>query len=200
MEKLLLTMAGHEPVEELMPCLETLVRPGITVMFLLPYPVESRSYLLDHWVTTESVRDAMAVGRKIQRRYDWEAQKELAWQIVAPAAAALEARGVGVEVHLYSGSRAKVIKNYTVDKDIHWIMTQFSPPGFIGYLSAKALVPSGWSSHLLSVRSGPKFSQKQRQQVHTLQRTGTRGWIESLHRRRDIAETPQRLKSRRVLP
>ena len=175
MEKLLLAMAGHEPVEELMPCLETLVRPGITVVFLLPYPVESRSYLLDHWLTTESVRDAMAVGRKIQRRYDWGAQNELARQIVAPAAAALEATGVRVEVHLYSGSRAKVLKKYTVDKDIHWIITQFPRPGLIGYLSAKTMVPSGWSSHLLSVRDGPRFSQKQRQQGHPIQRTGTRG-------------------------
>jgi hypothetical protein len=170
MEKLLLTLARHEPIEELMPCLETLVRPGMTVMFLLPYPVESRSYLLDHWVTTESVRDALAVGRKIQRRYDWEAQKELAWQIVAPAAAALEARGVRVEVHLYSGSRAKVIKKYTVDKDIHWIMIQFPGPGLIGYVSAKTMVPSGWSGYLLSVRCGPDFSRKERLRGHSLQK------------------------------
>jgi hypothetical protein len=168
-------MAGQEPVDELMACLETLVRPGITVMFLLPYPIESRSFLLDHWVTTESVREAMAVGRKIQHRYDWEAQRELAWQIVAPAAAALEARGVRVEVHLYSGSRAKVLKKYTVDKDIHWIITRFPRPGLIDYLSAKTMVPSGWSSHLLSVRGGSRFSQKQRQQGDAIQRTGTRG-------------------------
>jgi hypothetical protein len=175
MEKLLLTMAGHEPIEELMPCLEPLVRPGLTVMFLLPYPVEPWPYLLDHWVTAESVRDAIAVGRKIQRRYDWEAQKELAWQIVAPAAAALEARGARVEVHLYSGSRAKVIKKYAVDKDIHWIMTQFPRPGLIGYVSAKTMVPTGWSGYVVSVRCGQTFPGKNGSEVIVSKRTGTLG-------------------------
>ena len=200
MEKLLLTMAGHEAVEELMPCLETLVRPGITMIFLLPYPVESQSYLLDHWVTTESVRDAMAVGRKIQRRYDWEAQKELAWQIVAPAVAALEARGVEVEVHLYSGSRAKVIKNYTVDKDIHWIINQFSRPGFIGYLSAKTMVPSGWSSHLLCVRTAQGFPRSNASRVIRYKGPGRVAESTRFTGEKILEKPPQRLRSRRVLP
>ena len=109
------------------------------------------------------------------QRYNWDAQKELAQRIIAPAVGALRNKGVEVEIHLCAGSLTKVIKNYSVDKDIHWIMTQLPRPGLIGYLSAKSLVPVGWSSHLLSVRADLSFSEKQRQQRHTVKKTGTLG-------------------------
>jgi hypothetical protein len=54
---------------------------------------------------------------------------------------------------------------YSVDKDIHWIISQFPRPGPVGYLSAKSLVPPGWSSHLLSVRADRDPSGRQRQET-----------------------------------
>ena len=164
MEKLLVTMTGHDPIEKLMPCLGILARPGMTVIFVFPYPVESWSYSRDHRITVESAIHATAVGRKVVERYNWDAQKEVAQRIIAPVVGALEDNGVKVEVHVCASSLAKIIKNYSVDKDIHWIVSQLPRPGFIGYWSAKRLVPSGWSSHLLSVRGDRSFSRKQRQQ------------------------------------
>jgi hypothetical protein len=169
MQKLLVTMTAHDPIERLLPCLEILARPGMTVIFLFQYPVDSWSYFRDHRITVESARHATAMGRKIANRYDWEAQKELAQQIIAPAVGALQNRGVQVVTHLRSGSLAKIIKNYSVDKEIQLIMTQFPRPGLIGYLSAKSVVPLGWSSYLLSVRSDPSFSEEQQQQGHTME-------------------------------
>jgi hypothetical protein len=150
MEKLLITMTGHDPIEKLMPCLEILARPGMTVIFLFPYPVDSWSYFRDHRITVESAIHATAVGRKVEQRYNWDAQKELAQRIIAPAVSALQHKGAQVEIHLCAGSLAKAIKNYSVDKDVHCIMTQVPRPA-VRYLSAKSLVPSGWSA-LLSVR------------------------------------------------
>jgi hypothetical protein len=175
MEKLLVIMTPHNSVQKLMPCLEALVRPGGVVIFLFKYPVDSGSYFRDHRITVESARHATAVGRNVVHRYDWEAQKELAQQIMAPAIGALQNKGVQVEIHLYSGRLAKAIKNYSVDRDIHWILTQFPRPGLFGYLSIKTLVPLGWSNHWLSVRADPSFSEEQRQQGHTIERTGTLG-------------------------
>jgi hypothetical protein len=175
MEKLLVIMTEHDSVEKLMPCLEKLARPGGAVIFLFQYPVDSRSYFRDHRITVESARHATAVARNVVHRYDWEAQKELAQQIIAPAVGPLQNKGVQVEIHLYSGRLAKAIKNYSIDRDIHWILTQFPRPGLISYLSTKTLVPLGWSSHLLSVRPDPGFSEEQRQHGHTIERTGTLG-------------------------
>ena len=175
MEKLLVIMTEHDSVEKLMPCLETLARPGRTVIFLFQYPVDSRSYFRDHRITVESARHATAVGRNIVHRYDWETQKKLAQQIIAPAVGALHNKGVQVEIHLYSGRLAKAIKNYSVDREVHWILNRFPRRGLIGYLSTKTLVPLGWSSHLLFVRADPSFSEEHRQQRNTIERTGTLG-------------------------
>jgi hypothetical protein len=162
MEKLLVTMTGHDPIEKLMPCLEMLARPGMTVIFLFQYPVDSWSYFRDHRITVESARHATAAGRTVAQRYNWEAQQERARKMIAPAVEALEARGVQVEIHLYSGRWAKVIKSYSVDKEIHGIVTQCPRPGLIGYFLTRIRVPLGWSSHLLSVRGDASLAGKKR--------------------------------------
>lgn len=156
-----------------MPYLEMLVRPGMTVIFLFPYPVASRSYLLDHWVTTESTRDALIVGRSIMERYSQVAQKELARKLIAPTLTALQDHGVQVEIHLHSGSLAKAINSYGIDQDIHWVMTQFPPrSGWRGYWSAKKAAPLGGSTYLLSVRGDRSFSETG---GRTIERTGALG-------------------------
>ena len=165
MEKLLVTMTGHDPIEKLMPCLEMLAKPGRTVIFVFPYPIDSWSYFRDHRITVESAIHATAVGRKVVQRYNWDAQMELAQRIIAPAVDVLQNKGVEVEIHLCASSMSKIIKDCAVDKDIHWIISQFPRPGLVGYLSAKSLVPSGWSSHLLSVRADRGFAGKQRQET-----------------------------------
>jgi hypothetical protein len=174
MEKLLIIMTRHNPIETLMPCLEMLARPGMTVIFLFQYPVDSWSYLGDHRITVESARHATELGRAVAQRYNWEAQKERARLMIAPAVKALEDRGVGVEVHLCSGRWARAINHYRLDKDVRWIVTQFPHSGLMGYWSAKTVVPLGWSSHLLSRRSDGSLSENQRQN-HTKRRTGTLG-------------------------
>src|SRR5262245_45719455 len=163
MEKLLVTMTGHDSIEKLMPCLEILAKPRMTVIFAFPYPVESASYSLDHRITVESAIHATAVGRKVVERYNWNAQKEVARRIIAPVIGALEDKGVQVEIHVCASSLAKIIKNYSVDKDIHWIVSELPRPGLISSWSAKRLVPPGWSGHLLAVRADRSFSGKKRQ-------------------------------------
>ena len=157
MQKILVTMTRHNPIEDLMQCLETLARPGMTVIFLFPYPVEWLSYLCDHWVTTESARAAMATGRNLLGRYSREAQTKLAWKRVAPAAAALKKKQVQVEMRLYSRSLRKVVRDYSADEDIHWIVTEVPRGGWVSYLWAKSMLPFGWTGHLLSGRVESNF-------------------------------------------
>jgi hypothetical protein len=191
-EKLLVAVTRHDPIEKLISCLDVLARPGMTVIFLFQYPVDSARYFRDHRITVESARHAAAVGRSVAERYTWEAQKKRARQMIAPAVDVLETKGVRVEVHLCSGRWAKVINKFSGDKDIRWILTQCPHPSLMGYLSAKTLVPSGWSGHLLCVRGDPDFSRKKRHRAHVLQSTGTLGlmdysvgeYTESLKRKR----------------
>jgi hypothetical protein len=169
--KLLVIMTEHDSVQKLMPCLETLARPGMAVIFLFQYPVDSRSYFRDHRITVESARHATAVGRDIVYRYDWEAQKELAQQIMAPVVGNLQNKVSPGRIHLYSGRLAKAIKNYCVDSDIHWILTNFhvrfdrlfSQPGLVRFVGGPAICcPRG---------SRPELSEEQGGYGHTIDRT-----------------------------
>jgi hypothetical protein len=192
MEKLLVTVTGHDPIEKLIPCLEMLARPGMTVIFLFRYPVDSRSYFRDHRITVESARHATVVGRAVAQRYAWEAQKERARQMIAPAFDVLEGKGVRAEVHLCSGHWAKVINQFSGDKDIRSILTQCPRPSLMGYLSAKSLVPLGWSGHLLCVRGEPDFPRKKRQRGHNLPKDWHSGLIDC-----SVGEYAESLKRKR---
>src|SRR5262249_50071743 len=141
MEKLLVTMTGHDPIEKLMPCLELLARPGMTVIFAFPYPVESSSYSRDHRITVESAIHATAVGRKSAGAIQLGRTERGSRRIIAPAVGPLENKGLRVEIHVCASSLAKIIDNYSVDKDIQWIVSELPRPGLIGYWSAKRLVP-----------------------------------------------------------
>ena len=49
--KIFVGLSPRDPVEEIIPYLERLAKPGMTVVCLVRYPVERRDYLRDHWVT-----------------------------------------------------------------------------------------------------------------------------------------------------
>lgn len=120
--RILVPLERGDRIEDLIPYLEELAKPGMRVVFLISYPVESRLYLRDHWVTTESIKEAMMAGRRIMHRYSWEVQKELAEQRVSPAREALCKMEMEVTVDVYAGSLRKVIGEYKANGDLHLIM------------------------------------------------------------------------------
>lgn len=122
--QILVALRRHDRIEELLPYLEEFAKPGMRVVFLIHYPVESWLWFQDYWVTTESPREAMLAGRKILDRYSWEVQKGLAEQRVSPARKALHKREVEMTVDLYTGSLRRAIGDYAANGNIQWIMTR----------------------------------------------------------------------------
>lgn len=121
---ILVSFKRHNRVEEFIPYLEEVAQPGMRVIFLIPYPVESSISLRDYWVTTESAKQAMLAGKKIMEAHCWELQKRLAEQKLSPAREILARKGVEVAVDICTGSLRKVVKDYTAKGDVHLIMMQ----------------------------------------------------------------------------
>jgi hypothetical protein len=140
MEKILVFLTRDSRTEEIMPCVETLAKPGMTVVFFVPYPVEHRDYLRDHWMTTELTKTAMLAGRRIVERYSWNTQRQLAEQKLAHVCAALQKKGVSVEVHLYTGSLRKIVLQHGTDEGTRWIIT----PGR-SRVMARVTAPFRWT-------------------------------------------------------
>ncbi|HEV8342952.1 MAG TPA: hypothetical protein VGR30_11345 [Candidatus Binatia bacterium] len=127
-KEILVALKDQHRLGEIIPYVEEIPRPGMRVIFLVPYPTNSWVWLQDHWVTTESPREAMLAGRKIMERHSWRLQRELAEERIAPMRHLLQKRGVEVIMDVYTGSLASVVETYTRKGDVHLIMrTEHQP-------------------------------------------------------------------------
>jgi len=122
--KILVLLRRNERVEEMVSYLRKIARPGMKVVFLIPYPIEPWLWLRDHWVETESPREALLAGIKIRERYSWEGQQALAEHKILPAREALGNKGVEVSVDLFTGGLSNVLRDYQPDEEVQWIMVR----------------------------------------------------------------------------
>jgi len=120
--QILIPLNSRHRIKNLIPYLEEVAKPGMRVVFLIPYPVDPWSWLQDHWVTTESSRQAMLAGRKITKTYSRERQKALAEERIAPWHHALHKLDVEVTVDVYTGSLASIVESYNRGGDVSLIM------------------------------------------------------------------------------
>ncbi|HEU4340811.1 MAG TPA: universal stress protein, partial [Candidatus Binatia bacterium] len=118
----LVSLKKGDRVEDFVPYIENVARPGTKVVFLIRNSTESWRHLKDHWISAESAREAIAASQEIIAKYSWEAQREWAEQKISNARYALQQRGIEVEVEIYRGALREAIKNYTNDGGAHLIM------------------------------------------------------------------------------
>ena len=110
--QILVPFNSHLQVRDIVSVFEEAAKPGMRVVFLVRYPVDPWVWFQDHWVTTESSRNAMLAGRKVIEKYSWEGQRALAEEMVAPWRDVLQKTGVTVAVDVYTGSWSTVVQNY----------------------------------------------------------------------------------------
>ena len=121
--KILVALKRDDRLEEIIPYIEKIAQPGMKVVFLLHYPVAGDFlWLGDHWITTESPREALLAGQRIVEKYSWDVQRGLAEQRVLIAREALRRKGIEVAVELYTDSLGRVVRDYTASGDVHLIM------------------------------------------------------------------------------
>ena len=123
-EQILVPLKSNDRLEEIIPYIEEIAKPGMKAVFLVRYPVDGLEWLRDHWVTMESPREAMLAGRKIMEKYSLEEQGRLAKQKCFPVCEPLRKRGVEVAVDVYTGSLKKVVDSFTRNGDSTSIMMQ----------------------------------------------------------------------------
>jgi hypothetical protein len=120
--KILVSLGRHDPIEEILPYIEKIAERGMTVTFLIPYPVKLWPWFRDHWITTESAREASVAGKRILDKYSWQSQKTLADQRISLARAVLRHRQVEVVVDICTASMRRAIKNHALDKEVRLVL------------------------------------------------------------------------------
>src|SRR6266568_7334238 len=120
--QILIPFNSHVRVKDIISVIEKDAKPGMRVVFLVRYPVDPWEWFRDHWITTESSRDAMLAGRKIMEKYSWEGQRALAEEMVAPWRHVLQKMGVKATVDVYTGSLSSVVETYRRGDEIPLVM------------------------------------------------------------------------------
>ena len=132
--QILVPFNSYLRVEDMVSVIEAAAKPGMRVVFLVRYPVDPWVWFRDHWVTTESSRDAMLAGRKITERYSQEGQRALAEEMVAPWRYVLQKMGVTVAVEVYTGSLASVVETYRRADETSLVMRAQNNLPIMGFL------------------------------------------------------------------
>jgi hypothetical protein len=120
--QILVAFNSHLRIKDTISVIEEAAKPGMKVVFLIRYPVDRWAWFRDHWVTTESSRDAMLAGRKVIEKYSWEGQRALAEEMVAPWRHVLQKMGVKATVDVYTGSLSSVVEDYSRGDGISLVM------------------------------------------------------------------------------
>jgi hypothetical protein len=170
--QILIPFNSHLQVKDIISVIEEAAKPGMRVVFLVRYPVDPWVWFRDHWVTTESSRNAMLAGGKVMEKYSWERQRALAEEMVAPWRYVLQKMGVKATVVVYTGSLSSMVETYSHGDEISLVIrTQNNLPimsflhrpiAFIlktaWSLTGPTKVPSTRQLKSFAIRSEPKSS------------------------------------------
>jgi hypothetical protein len=156
-KKILVPLAQDDRAEEMIPCVERVARPGMSVVFLVRYP--AAGFI---WTKEEYGMRAALQAKELVNYYSWENNFENAKRKLSPICEALRAIGVEATVEVYAGSLKKALRSHMVNGDVHLILTRAR----LGDRVA-ALVDGTTSFSKLFKR--PKFSPVLLTQVRTLQ-------------------------------
>ena len=132
--QILVPFNSHVRLKDMMSVIEKDAKPGIRIVFLVRYPVDPWEWFRDHWVTTESSRNAMLAGAKVTKKYSWEGQTALAEEMVAPWRHVLQNMGVKVTVEVYTGSLSSVVANRSRQDGISLVIRAQDNLPIMGFL------------------------------------------------------------------
>jgi len=118
-KKILVPLGRYDRSEEMIPYIENVARPGMKVVFLVRYPMDGIGPRKEEY----GMRAALE-AKKFVNYYSWEGNLEKTKQQVAPACEALQAKGIETAVDVYAGSLKKAVRSYTLNGDVHLIMTR----------------------------------------------------------------------------
>ena len=98
-KKILVPLAQNDRAEEIIPYIEKVARPGMKVVFMMPYPVEGF-----RWPREEFGNKAVQEAKMLASYYSWETNVQEAKERILPASKALASSGIEVAADVMPGA------------------------------------------------------------------------------------------------
>jgi hypothetical protein len=120
-KQILVPMKRSDRAKDLVPYVEKVSRPGMKVIFMVPYPTDGFC-----WAREEFGRKGIEEAKRLANYYRWDTNLQKAKDRISPALKSLASKGIEVAVDLYAGSMRSAVRNYAAKDDVHLIVTSAS--------------------------------------------------------------------------
>jgi hypothetical protein len=128
-EKILVPVKRNDRVEEFIPYIENIARPGMKVIFMVSYPVAGLI-----WSNEEFGHMGLIEGKRLVSYYTWDTNLQKARDRISEALKVLPAKGIEVAVELYAGSMRSAVEDHAAKGDVHLILARARMDNWIGRL------------------------------------------------------------------
>jgi hypothetical protein len=121
-DQILIALKRNDRVEEIIPFIQQIARPGMKLLCLVHCGVSGLNALMDQLlairtgIRLEVLAGSNSKGDVLKERRQWAEQR------VLPACDVLRNRGVKIEVIAYAGRLQRVVQNYLQKEDIRLVM------------------------------------------------------------------------------
>lgn len=120
-DKIFIVLRTRDQVEDLIPYLERMAKPGMKLVCLVFCPVKSTDCLRDHWLSMEAKTSSISPDRTPADRYSSKPRKLVEEKVIALREAMMK-KSVNVDVDFCTGRLKKIVLDRTIDKNIRWLI------------------------------------------------------------------------------
>ena len=121
-EQILVPLRRHDRVEEFLPYVEDIARPGMTVVFLVYLGRSGFKELTDQLLASHTEIQPELLPATISEGDVLENERRPAEAQLRATCRALRNRGVKIEVNVYAGRLQRIIATYLQKQDVQFIM------------------------------------------------------------------------------
>ena len=115
--KILVPLKRFDRIEEIVPYIEKLAEPGVSVVFLVHHPVNGFKWLQAYCGIAQCGLEKALAVRRMMESYSLKTCTQLAQRRVFQTCEALHDMGLNITVDVYTGSLRKTLKSYVKNGD-----------------------------------------------------------------------------------
>ena len=121
-QKILVVLKRGDRIEEIVPYLEEVTKPGMSVVFLIHRPMNRFKWLQAYCGIMECGLEKTLAIRRMVESYSVQMRRQLAQQKVFHTCEALQRLGVKIAVDVYAGSLRKTLRSHVLNGDSQLIV------------------------------------------------------------------------------
>ena len=121
-EAILVPIDQCDPIEQIVPWVDNIAKPGMSVVFLVRSSVNNWAWIYAH-VTAIQTGNVIALQTcNAQERARLEEEQQSAELKLAALRESLRRKGLETEVKIYAGGLKKTLANLTKDENVRFVM------------------------------------------------------------------------------